>query len=70
MECILSLGKKCTFRSAKARKLDAGQVFDVLEVQGVFVLVSSRRIAADNLLPLYYTMRQIEPVNSQQLIRT
>jgi hypothetical protein len=51
-----------TFRKAKDRKMDAGQVFDTMAGQGIFIIVSSRRIATDNLLPLYYTRQQIEQV--------
>ena len=57
-----SLEAQRTFRSAKDKKLDAGQVYDAMRGQGVFVLVSSRRIAPVNLLPLYYTRQQIEQV--------
>jgi hypothetical protein len=51
-----------TFRRAKDRKMDAGQVFDTIAGQGVFIIVSSRRIATAGLLPLYYTRQQIEQV--------
>jgi len=51
-----------TFRRAKAVNMDAGQVYDTIQKQGIFVLVSSRRIAATNILPLYYTRQQIEQV--------
>jgi hypothetical protein len=57
-----SLEMQKTFRRAKDQKLDAGQVYDVIAGQGVFVLVSSRRIALDKVLPLYYTRQQIEQV--------
>ena len=51
-----------TFQKAKDRKMNAGQVFDKMASQGIFIIVSSRRIATDNLLPLYYTRQQIEQV--------
>ena len=57
-----SLEMQNTFRRAKDQKLDVGQVYDVIAGQGVFVLVSSRRIALDKVLPLYYTRQQIEQV--------
>jgi len=57
-----SFGAQKTFQRAKDRKMDAGQVHDAMQKQGVFVLVSSRRIALANLLPLYYTRQQIEQV--------
>jgi hypothetical protein len=51
-----------TFRRAKDFKLTNDQVYDVIQKQGVFILVSSRRIAANKLLPLYYIRQQIEQV--------
>jgi len=51
-----------TFKSATAKKMSAGQVFDAMEGQGVFILLASRRIAKAKLLPLYYTRQQIEQV--------
>jgi hypothetical protein len=51
-----------TFQRAKDKGMDAGQVHDVLKNQGIFVLVSSRRIAPVNFLPLYYTRQQIEQI--------
>ena len=50
------------FRRAKDKKMDAGQVFDAMQSKGVFMLVSSRRIAKEKLLPLYYTRQQVEQV--------
>ena len=51
-----------TMRRAKAKKMSAGQVYDAMQDQGLFILVSSRRIAADKVLPLYYTRQQIEQI--------
>jgi hypothetical protein len=51
-----------TFRSAKVKSMGVGQVHEAIVGQGVFVLVSSRRIALVNLLPLYYSRQQIEQV--------
>lgn len=39
-----------------------GDVFDAMQSQGIFVLVSSRKISKDNLLPLYYTRDQVEKI--------
>ena len=51
-----------TFKNATAKKMTAAQVYDAMEKQGVFVLMSTRRIAKTNVLPLYYTRQQIEQV--------
>jgi hypothetical protein len=51
-----------TFKRAAAKNMDTGQVFDAMAKQGVFILVSSRRIAKAKVLPLYYTRQQIEQV--------
>lgn len=51
-----------TFRRAKDKKLTTDQVYDTIQQQGAFILISSRRIAADKVLPLYYTRQQIEQI--------
>jgi hypothetical protein len=51
-----------TFRRAKDKKLTNDQVYDAIQKQGVFILISSRRIASDKVLPLYYTRQQIEQI--------
>ncbi|MDR1110421.1 MAG: transposase [Deltaproteobacteria bacterium] len=51
-----------TFENAKDKKLDSSQVFKAMRKRGVFILVSSLRIARKNLLPLYYTRQQVEQV--------
>lgn len=51
-----------TFKCTAAKKMSTGQVFDAMEKQGVFMLVSSRRIAKAKVLPLYCTRQQIEQV--------
>lgn len=50
------------FQRAKTNKLSDADVYDKMENQGVFILVSSRRIAKDKILPTYYTRQQIEQV--------
>ena len=51
-----------TFRRAKDKKMSNDQVYDTIQKQGVFILISSRRIASDKVLPLYYTRQQIEQI--------
>jgi hypothetical protein len=50
------------FARAKAQDMSDGEVFDRISRQGVFILVSSRRIAKDRILPTYYARQQIEQV--------
>jgi len=47
---------------AEDEDLSTEEVYDTMQKQGIFVLVSSRKIAKENLLPLYYTRDQIEKV--------
>jgi hypothetical protein len=51
-----------TFRRAKDKKLTTDQVYDTIQQQGIFILISSRRIALGKVLPLYYTRQQIEQI--------
>jgi hypothetical protein len=51
-----------TFKRAKVKNLTNDQVYDAIQRQGIFILISSRRIAADKVLPLYYTRQQIEQI--------
>jgi hypothetical protein len=53
---------KKLFRRAKGEKLSDGEVFDEMSAQGAFVLVSSRPIAKDKILPTYYMRQQIEQI--------
>ena len=48
------------FKRAKVQKLDKDEVFQKMSKEGAFVLVSSKRIAIDKILPTYYTRQQIE----------
>lgn len=50
------------FQQAKTKKLSSSDVYDKMQEQGVFILVSSRRIAKDKILPIYYTKTQIEQI--------
>lgn len=48
----------------RAEDLDMadGDIFDAMQNQGIFILISSRKISKDNLLPLYYTRDQVEKI--------
>jgi hypothetical protein len=50
------------FQKAKGEKLSDANVYDRISTQGAFILVSSRRIAKDKILPTYYTRQQIEQI--------
>ena len=50
------------FKRAKSKKLSESQVYDRIQSQGVFILVSSRKIAKDKIHPLYYSRQQIEQI--------
>ena len=51
-----------TFRRAKDNNMSTTQVYNAIQRQGIFMLVSSRRIAKTKILPLYYTRQQVEQV--------
>lgn len=51
-----------TIKKAKNKKMTTAQVHEAIHKQGLFMLLSSRRIAARKLLPLYYTRQQIEQI--------
>ena len=53
------LEKKLVDR-AEDESLSGAEIFDAMQKQGVFILISSRKISKENLLPLYYTRDQIE----------
>lgn len=50
------------FKKAKAEKMSVEEVHEKMLSEGAFVLVSSRRIAKDKILPNYYTRQQIEQI--------
>lgn len=54
--------EKHLIEHAEDQNLSGEDIFDAMQEQGIFVLVSSRRIAKENLLPLYYTRDQIEKI--------
>ena len=53
---------KKLFQKAKSKKLSDSNVFDKMSGQGVFILVSSKQIAKEEILPTYYTRQQIEEI--------
>ncbi|MDD6083236.1 MAG: hypothetical protein PUB89_10430 [Oscillospiraceae bacterium] len=55
-------GKKNAIARAEDESLTASDIFDDLQRQGVFVLVSTRRVAVDKILPLYYMRDQVEKI--------
>lgn len=54
--------EKHLIERAEDQGLSGEEIFDAMQEQGLFVLVSSRRISKENLLPLYYTRDQIEKI--------
>lgn len=44
------------------QKLSGEEIFDAMQGQGIFILISSRKIAKEKLLPLYYTRDQVEKI--------
>ncbi len=55
------LEKKLVER-ATDQNMPNGDIFDAMQGQGIFVLIASRKISKDNLLPLYYTRDQVEKI--------
>ena len=53
---------KKLFQRAKGEKLHDSEVYDRMSSQGTFILVASRRIAKDRILPTYYMRQQIEQI--------
>jgi hypothetical protein len=56
------LESKRLFARATNEAIADDEVFEKMVRQGIFILVSSRRIAKDKILPTYYTRQQIEQV--------
>jgi hypothetical protein len=50
------------FQKAKANSMKDSDVFDQIQSKGIFVLVSSRPIAKDKILPNYYMRQEIEQI--------
>lgn len=53
---------KKLFQKADDQKLTNDEVFDKIKHHGLFVIVSSRPMATDKVLPTYYTRQQIEQI--------
>ena len=47
---------------ADDENLSSDEIYDAMQSHGVFMLVSSRRISKDNILPLYCTRDQVEKI--------
>ncbi|MDO4798748.1 MAG: transposase [Coriobacteriales bacterium] len=64
--CLDTAMRRELERDAARRAAEAGpggaEAFDSMAAKGVFVLVSTRRIAREKLLPLYYTRDRVEKV--------
>lgn len=56
------LERKGIVKRAKNKGLNDKEIYDQVQSRGVFVLFSTRKIALDKVLPLYYTRNQIEKV--------
>jgi len=59
---MLSFESSKLFARASRNNMSNIDVHRAMSTQGVFVLVSTRPIAKDKILPLYYTRQQIEQV--------
>ena len=54
--------EKHTIERAGDENLSGSDIFDDLKKQGVFVLISTRKIAKEKLLPTYYMRDQVEKI--------
>lgn len=54
--------EKHLVQRAEDENLTGGDIFDAMQNQGIFILIASRKIARDRLLPLYYTRDQVEKI--------
>ena len=55
-------GQKHMVEKAHDESLSGADIFDDLQKQGVFVLIATRKIAKEKLLPLYYMRDQVEKI--------
>lgn len=55
-------GQKHAIERAGDENLSGQDIFDDLQKQGVFVLITTRKVATDKLLPLYYMRDQVEKI--------
>ncbi len=49
-------------KRAVSKGMSADEIYDSIDNSGYFALMSTRRIAADKILPLYYSRQQIEQI--------
>jgi hypothetical protein len=54
--------EKKLIERAEDQDLPTDEIFDTMQTQGVFVLISSRKIARNKILPLYYTRDRVEKI--------
>jgi len=54
--------QKHAIERARDENLSGQDIFDDLQKQGVFVLITTRKVATDKLLPLYYMRDQVEKI--------
>ena len=54
--------QKHTIEKANDESLSGADIFDDLQKQGVFVLITTRKVAKEKLLPLYYMRDQVEKI--------
>ena len=54
--------QKHTIERAHDESLSGADIFDDLQKKGVFVLITTRKVAKDKLLPLYYMRDQVEKI--------
>jgi hypothetical protein len=50
------------FKKAAVEKMEYSEVHDRISRQGIFILVSSKRLETSEILPIYYTRQKIEQV--------
>ncbi|NLZ64362.1 MAG: transposase [Lentisphaerae bacterium] len=50
------------FRRARKCEMKTGEVHEAMEAQGTFVIVTSRKMAREKVLPQYYQRQQIEQI--------
>ena len=55
-------GQKHAIERAGDENITGADIFDDLQKQGVFVLITTRKVATDKLLPLYYMRDQVEKI--------
>ena len=55
-------GQKHAIERAGDENLSGADIFDDLQKQGVFVLIATRKVSTDKLLPLYYMRDQVEKI--------